>query len=347
MQDVARAAGVSPMTVSNVVNNRPHVRESTRAKVLEAMDRLGYRVNVAARNLRAGRTQTLGLAVPEVDRPYFAELAARIIRHARAAGYRVAIEQTGANREDELEAIAWSRNSLYDGLILSAVALGQADRDLLRVDFPVVILGERIFEGPVDHVAMPNADGTRAATAHLIAHGCRRIALLTGPDLAEANVSSLRHEGYLRALREAGLPHRDGLVLRLPALDPEHGARGARRLAERGAGVDGLVAVTDSVALGAVRGLADAGLRVPEDVRVIGFDNILAGAYALPSLSTIDPDNEGMAARAVELLVRRIRGDATLGPPRDFTGPFRLVERESTAGRRPPRRTKRTAAPGR
>ena len=98
MQDVARAAGVSPMTVSNVVNNRPHVREATRAKVLAAMDRLGYRVNIAARNLRAGRTQTIGLAVPEVDRPYFAELAARVVRHARATTCSVRVELNGGLR---------------------------------------------------------------------------------------------------------------------------------------------------------------------------------------------------------------------------------------------------------
>ncbi|WP_129843529.1 LacI family DNA-binding transcriptional regulator [Streptomyces sp. RFCAC02] len=331
MQDVARAAGVSPMTVSNVINNRPHVRESTRAKVLDAMDRLGYRVNVAARNLRAGRTQVIGLAVPEVDRPYYGELAARIIRHARAAGYQVVIEETGADREGELEAIAWSRNSMYDGLILSAVGLGPADRELLRVDFPVVVLGERIFDGPVDHIAMPNTEGTRAATAHLIDRGCRRIAMLTGPDLTGTNVSSLRHAGYREALRAAGLPYDAGLVVPVPELTLECGAAGARRLAGAEAGVDGVVAVTDTVALGAMRGLADAGLRVPGDVRVVGFDGITVGAYTLPSLSTIDPGTDGMAARAVGLLVRRIRKDDGLGQPRDIIGPFRLVERESTA----------------
>src|SRR5215218_5422509 len=102
MQDVAKAAGVSTMTVSNVLNNYPHIREETRDRVLRAIDELGYRVNVAARNLRAGRTNTIGFAVPEVDRPYFGQLASRIIAKASAAGYRVVIEQTGADRENEL-----------------------------------------------------------------------------------------------------------------------------------------------------------------------------------------------------------------------------------------------------
>ncbi|WP_461296874.1 LacI family DNA-binding transcriptional regulator [Streptomyces harbinensis] len=334
MQDVARAAGVSPMTVSNVVNNRPHVREATRVKVLEAMDRLGYRVNIAARNLRAGRTQTIGLAVPEMDRPYFAELAARIVRHARAAGYRVVVEQTGARREEELDAIAWSRNSLYDGLILSTVALGPDDRDLLRVDFPVVILGERIFDAPVDHVAMPNTDGARTATAHLIGSGCRRIAMVTGPDLESTNMAGLRYAGYREALRAAGLPHDERLVVRVPRLDPASGAEAAARLARAEPGWDGVVAVTDTVALGVVRGLADAGLHVPGDVRVVGFDNTEAGRFAVPSLTTVDPDNDWIAARAVGLLVGRIRGDAAQGRPRDVVSPFGLIERESTGGGR-------------
>src|SRR6478752_10823323 len=136
LHDVAKAAGVSPMTVSNVLNKHPHVRAETRERVLKAIDDLGYRVNVAARNLRAGRTNTIGFAVPEVDRPYFAQLAARVIAKAQDAGYRVVIEQTGADRENELSAIVSSRTRMYDGLILSAVGLGTADRDLLTTDVP-------------------------------------------------------------------------------------------------------------------------------------------------------------------------------------------------------------------
>src|SRR5271154_2994407 len=175
--DVARAAGVSPMTVSHVINDHPHVRVSTRAKVLEVIEQLDYRVNLAARNLRTGRTGTIGLAVPEVDRPYYGQLAARIIRAAAKYNLRVAIEQTGASRDNELDALFLSRNRLYDGLILSTVGLGPADTDLLKLDYPVVILGERIFDGPVDHVAMLNVDAACAAALHLVQRGFRRIVM--------------------------------------------------------------------------------------------------------------------------------------------------------------------------
>ncbi|MEU8354486.1 LacI family DNA-binding transcriptional regulator [Nonomuraea sp. NPDC048882] len=333
IQDVAKAAGVSPMTVSHVINDHPHVKSETRERVLRAIDELDYRVNVAARNLRTGRTGTIGLAVPEIDRPYYGQLAAEIIKVAAGHHLRVAIEQTGASREGELAALALSRNRLYDGLILSTVGLGPADTDLLRVDHPVVILGERIFDGPVDHVAMPNSAGARAATRHLVERGCRRVALIDGPQRGEVDVSSLRYDGYREALDEAGIPFDPRLVAPIEQLTMEQGAAAARRLAGSEAGFDGVFCVTDTVAIGALRGLADSGLRVPHDVKVIGFDNIAEGAYSVPSLSSIDPDHALMAGTAVGFLVKRMaeKGKARQAP-REFVSPFSLVARESTGG---------------
>ncbi len=274
--------------------------------MLEAMDRLDYRVNVAARNLRTGRTGTIGLAVPEVDRPYYGQLAARIITAAAKYNLRVAIEQTGASREGELGALFLSRNRLYDGLILSTVGLGPADRDLLKVDYPVVILGERIFDGPVDHVAMPNVEGACAATAHLIKVGCRRIVMVDGRVGEEVDVSRLRLTGYRQALERSGIGFDASLVVNIERFTMQSGAEVARALAAGGKLFDGIFCVTDTIAIGVLRGLADAGVKVPSDVKVIGFDNIDEGGYTVPSLSSIDPDHAVMARTAVSLLVRRI-----------------------------------------
>ncbi|MEV4365025.1 LacI family DNA-binding transcriptional regulator [Nonomuraea sp. NPDC049625] len=333
IQDVAKAAGVSPMTVSHVINHHPHVKTETRERVLRAINELDYRVNVAARNLRTGRTGTIGLAVPEIDRPYYGQLVAKIIAAAAKRDLRVAIEQTGASREGELAALALSRNRLYDGLILSTVGLGPADTDLLKVDFPVVILGERIFDGPVDHVAMPNVEGARAATAHLIERGCRRIAVVDGPQRGEVDVSSLRHDGYREALEGAGLPFDPELVVPIDALTMETGAAAARRLAGSGVAFDGVFCVTDTVAMGTLRGLADCGIRVPQDVKVIGFDNIAEGAYLVPSLSSVDPDHALMAGTAVGFLAKRIAENGkNKQVAREFISRFSVVARESTGG---------------
>ncbi|GAA2751848.1 LacI family DNA-binding transcriptional regulator [Amnibacterium kyonggiense] len=332
IQDVAKAAGVSPMTVSNVINEREHVRDSTRAKVLDAMERLDYRVNVAARNLRTGRTGTIGLAVPEIDRPYYGVLAAAIMKAAEAKSLRVVVEQTERSRENELDALTLSRNRLYDGLILSTVGLGPADADLLRVDYPIVLLGERIFAGPADHVAMPNVEGARAAVEHLIARGSRRIAIVEGDPTEDLNVSSLRNQGYREALAAAGIAFEDEWVVPIGEFSLEAGVQAVQRLAERGMAVDGIFCVTDTVATGVLRGLADHGIPVPGQVRVIGFDDVPGSAYTVPSLSSVDPDHDFMARTAVDLLVRRIEGNADKAVHRDVIGPFRVVERESSGG---------------
>ncbi len=328
--DVARAAGVSPMTVSHVINDHPHVRDSTRAKVLEAMTELDYRVNVAARNLRTGRTGTIGLAVPEVDRPYYGQLATRIINAAAKYNLRVAIEQTGASREGELDALFLSRNRLYDGLILSTVGLGPADADLLKVDYPVVLLGERIFDGPVDHVAMPNVEGACAATTHLIERGCHRIVMVDGQVGEEVDMSRLRLTGYRQALERSGIGFDPSLVVNIEKFTMQSGSEVARALAAGGNLFDGIFCVTDTVAIGVLRGLADAGVSVPSKVKVIGFDNVDEGAYTVPSLSSIDPDHGLMARTAVSLLVRRINGREPGKPRKEFVSKFSVVEREST-----------------
>lgn len=331
MHDVAKAAGVSTMTVSNVVNERQYVSPETKAKVLKAVDDLGYRVNVAARNLRAGRTGTIGLSVPELDRPYFGELAGRITQAASANGFRVAVEQTGATRDQELSALLESRKRMYDGLILSTVALGADDADLLRVDYPVVILGERIFQGPADHVAMPNTEGMEAATRHLVEQGCRRIGMLGGPYARSGvDVGSLRLEGYRRALAASGLDFDTRLVNPLSSFTLFSGARGAAELMARVTDLDGLVCVTDTVAFGALRALHDAGLRVPQDVKVIGFDALEQDEYTVPSLSSVDPDHAFMAHTAVSMLLERIAAPEAHRPPREIMSPYRLRIRESS-----------------
>jgi DNA-binding LacI/PurR family transcriptional regulator len=330
IKDVAKAAGVSPMTVSNVINDHPNVRRPTREKVLEAMVRLGYRVNVAARNLSKGRTGTIGLAVPMVKSPYYGLLAASIIAAAERHNLRVSIEQTGTRR-NELEAVSLSRNRLYDGLILTAAGMRQADVERLKVDHPVVILGDRVIGGPVDHVAMPHFEASRAATRHLIERGCRRIAFLCGP-VEEVDTSSLRLTGYRQALEDAGLPSDPTLVQQVDRTGMREGAQHAREMAESGLEFDGVFCVNDSLAMGVLRGLADAGIRVPDEVKVIGFDNIEESEFLIPSLSTVDPDHDGMAERAVELLVRRIEQTAPVTDHEESVGDFSVVIRESTGG---------------
>jgi DNA-binding LacI/PurR family transcriptional regulator len=329
MADVAKLAGVSTMTVSNVLNNRPHVRDSLRQRVLDAVDASGYVVNNAARSLRRGSTGVIGLAMPELDRPYFGQLAARVIARSAELGYRVAIEQTGAALEGELAAIALSRTLDCDGLLLSAVGLGPEELVKLGETIPLVLLGENAFGGVVDHVAMANVEGSTAATNHLIERGCRRIVLAGGHDSgSNADAVTLRGEGYRKALEAAHLEPDPELQPPLTALTMAEGARAIHALIDSGQVFDGVVAVTDTVAFGVLRGLVDRGLNAPDDVRVIGFDDVLEAQFSVPSLSSIAPDHDWMVNTALSMLIARIGGS-----PRqtaEVTAPFRVVAREST-----------------
>ncbi|NJP88524.1 LacI family transcriptional regulator [Nonomuraea sp. FMUSA5-5] len=328
MEDVARLAGVSKMTVSNVVNNRGGVGDLVRQRVLEAIRESGYRVNVSARTLKSGRTGVIGLAVPEIDLPYFSHLADLVIDAAARRGYHVAIERTGAAETGEADALAHSRLLQFDGLILSAVALDGLDERLTEAGYPIVMLGERDFGGRFDHVSMPNEAGIKAATGHLADQGCRRIGIVSGPAREGVNVVTRRYRAYLDALTERGLAADPPLLFPLDRMTMEAGRAAAHRMVDSGHEVDGLVAVTDTIAIGVLRGLADRGLRVPDDVRLIGFDDVPEARFLVPSLSTVAPDHRWMAEKAVELVVQRVHAPSR--PTGEYVAPFDLMIREST-----------------
>jgi len=329
LRDVARVAGVSFKTVSNVINDYPHVSEATRTKVLAAIDELGYRPNRNARSLRSGRTGAIGLAVPELSLAYFAELADEVITAADERDIVVLIEQTGGDRRRELEVLNGSRRQLTDGLLFSPLGLENDDAHLLDVEFPVVLLGERIFDGPVDHVTMENVDGARAATEFLIGRGRRRIAVLGAHEGEVIGSAGLRVSGYRAALEAAGIPYVGELIVDSGPWHRANGAEAMRMLLAREVPFDAVFALNDELALGALRVLREHGIDVPGQVAIIGFDDVDEGRYSLPSLSTVDPGRREIARLAVEVLMDRISGVET-GAPRELRSGFRVVEREST-----------------
>jgi DNA-binding LacI/PurR family transcriptional regulator len=330
LRDVAQLAGVSFKTVSNVINDYPHVSEATRTRVLAAIAQLDYRPNRSARSLRSGRTGAIGLAVPELSLAYFAELADEVITAADERDIVVLIEQTGGDRRRELEVLNGSRRQLTDGLLFSPLALGSDDAALLDVAYPLVLLGERIFDGPVDHVTMENVEGARAATEHLLALGRRRIAVLGSHAGEVIGSAGLRVSGYRAALETHGIPFREELVVDAGPWHRANGAEAMRMLLARGVEFDAVFALNDELGLGALRVLREHGVEVPDAVAIIGFDDVDEGRYSLPSLSTVDPGRREIARLAVEVLLDRIAGSVT-GEPRELRSSFHIVERESTA----------------
>lgn len=328
MHDVADLAGVSVKTVSNVLNGYQYIRPQTRERVEAAIDKLGYQLNVTARNLRQGRTGMIGLALPELSQPYFAELADLVIDAAEQAGLTVLIEQTGAARERELEVLHGMRRRLTDGLLFSPLALGQDDISLFRVDYPLVLLGERVFGAPADHVTMANVDAARAATEFLLAQGRRRIALVGAHPGEAVGSAGLRERGYREALTAAGVPVDPALIVAAEAWHLSTGAAAMRRLLEAGVQVDAVFALNDAMALGVLHALHHHRVAVPEQVAVIGFDDVDEAQYSTPTLTTVAPGREQIARTAIEMLRQRIGG--AVGPHQEIVADYSIVVREST-----------------
>jgi DNA-binding LacI/PurR family transcriptional regulator len=340
LKDVAARAGVSIKTVSNVVNGYVHVAPATRARVKIAIAELGYLPNAAARQLRGGRSGVIALALPELQLPYFAELAGFIVQAAEQRSWTVLIDQTDGHPERERSLVNGLRRHAIDGLIFSPLAL--AGEELAGGDgTPMVLLGERVWQGPADHVAIDNTAAATAATGHLAGLGRRRIAAIGAQHRPSAVTAQQRLAGYRAALDEAGLAYDPGLVSEVEHFRRADGAAAMGRLLDLPSPPDAVFCFNDLLALGAVRTLLDRGLAVPDDVAVMGFDDIEDGRYSTPTLSTVSPDTARIARLAVDLLAERLgeqgAGAAVSGgPPRELRVEHRLVLRESTMGRQAP-----------
>ncbi|MFG3250843.1 LacI family DNA-binding transcriptional regulator [Streptomyces sp. NPDC048187] len=330
LKDVAALAGVSTRTVSNVVSGSGSVAEETRARVQAALDELGYRPNVAARNLRAGRTGLIGLAIPELYSPYFGELASQIVHAAQERSWTVVIDQTFGDPDAERRLLDGTGGRLVDGLIISPWALGPEELTNQSRDVPVVLLGERQPHGLADRVAVDNVLAAEEATTHLLASGRRRIAAIGPQPHLRNETARQRLEGYRNALRRAGLQPDRALEQAVTTLHRKDGAEAMTALLDSGTRPDAVFAFTDELALGALHVAHQRGVSVPRELAVVGFDGIEDGQYANPPLTTVVPDKRQIAERALQCLADRIYSPASAVPPLDIVIPHHLEVRGSS-----------------
>lgn len=349
MRDVAEHAGVSVRTVSNVVSGYAHVSADTRAKVQRSLDELGYRMDFLARGLRSGRTGFIALAVPFLAEPYFAELAQAVVRAAARRGVTVLVESTGGDAEVERRILSGGLTNVADGVLLSALTVPEdaaADAGEDGADFPLVLLGEHGVGNRFPRVGIDNVAAARTVVAHLLDQGCRRIVALGSN---ESENGRQRTQGYREAMAAARVRPANQLVVPVRDWTRDQGFRTVRDLldGEGGPLPDGVFAYNDALAVGALRALDAVGVRVPDEIAVASIDNVQEAAYTHPPLTSVAPDLDAIAERALALLEARAGraggdadgADATGGEDRaDAAGheaiPFRLVVRESS--RRPP-----------
>jgi LacI family transcriptional regulator len=332
IRDVAAQAGVSVATVSKVINGRYGVAAATNARVQEVIDQLGYEASLVAQSLRNHRTNVIGILVADIE-PFSAELLKGAAEAIRGSGFELVVYSAGglAREHDGWERRYLSRlaGTLIDGAVLVTPTVVEA-----RYRAPIVAVDPHTGPSDLPTIDSDNLHGGRLATEHLLELGHRRIGLLAGrPDLESAR---LREAGYRAALADAGIPVDDALVVRgdfNPAVSRD-AARSLLTLPDRPTAV---FAANDWSAFALMEVAADLGLQVPEDVSVIGFDNIPESALAHPALTTVHQPIQEMGRRAVELLVRLIDGDpdAAAAPTR-LTLPTSLVVRRSTQPPAPP-----------
>ncbi|GAA2751413.1 LacI family DNA-binding transcriptional regulator [Amnibacterium kyonggiense] len=333
VKDVAALAAVSPKTVSNVLGGTVRVAPDTRARVEHAIERLGYVPNLAARGLRSGRTGLIALVLPDVRSPFSAELVQLVVELAHERALGVQLEQASTSVDRTRELIASARRHLVDGVLLNPATGAQRDAALGGGggEVPLVMLGE-VEQRDVDQVWVDSVDAARRMTAFLIGLGHRRIAMLGVQPPGEGTVTGgLRRQGYREALTEAGLPADPVLERTCAAWTPEGGYDAMTRLLAEEGRPDAVFCATDAIALGALSALWVAGVRVPDDVSVAGFDDVSVGAFAAPPLTTVRWDKRGYAEAALDRLVTRIAGSAE--PALRLRFPVEIVRRASVRER--------------
>jgi DNA-binding LacI/PurR family transcriptional regulator len=256
--------------------------------------------------LRRERTGIIALAVPNLEEPYFAELTTLLVRGAEARGLSILIQQTEGDHDREVDVANGVGLPATDGLIHIPRSLTVGDLTRRTAPGPLVLLGEHIAVSPFTHVSIDNRATADLATSHLASVGCSRIAFI-GPRLSRpSDAADQRFSGYRDAVARLGLADEPGLVTPVDAFSPEEGLAALRRLHASGVAFDGVVCSNDSVAFGVLAGLHEARLRVPEDVAVIGIDNVHGAGFSVPALTSVAPDDEGIVRAAFAELERQL-----------------------------------------
>lgn len=305
IKTVALHAGVSVATVSRVLNDSAAVAEATREQVKRAVEALGYQTNHLARNLRTSATGLVLVTVPDLRNPFYARIVEGITSRLQQDGYLMALEDTGLAAGAGGGSLSLIGQRKVDGAIcLDPATVHRSLADDL-VDLPWVACCEYDRSTSVPFVGIDNEAAARDAVRHLVRRGARRIALVNYDE--RFLFAQQRRTGYQSALADAGIAFDPALVHTVDGLGYEQGAGALRRLMELAEPPQAVFAVSDTLAIGALRAAASLGLKVPQDLAVVGFDDIDVAAHVWPPLTTVAQPMEVLGRSAADLVIQRIR----------------------------------------
>jgi LacI family transcriptional regulator len=332
LEEIAKIAGVSRSTVSRVINNHPNVSRHTRDRVRDVIQEQHYHPNLAARSLVVQETHILSLVIPQAvtstfTDPYFPMLIQSVMERAYELDYAVMLWVSNKMEDTHRYKHRILRNSYFDGLLIAAAVNDDPIIPYLsQANFPFVIIGPP----PVQHlnyIDIDNENASEVAVLHLLNLGWERVATITGPMNLGSSVSRMR--GYLNAFQRAGKPVDETLIVE-GNYDEPSGYQAMRTLIERGA--NAVFCASDMMALGALRAIAECGLKSPDNIGIVSFDDLPVAAAATPPLTTIRQPIQALGSMAAQMLVDLLNGQAR--PPYQRILPASLIVRESCGANR-------------
>ena len=328
IKDLAAKTGYAVGTVSRVLNNHPNVSEKARAAILQAVEESGFQLNVNAKHLKQSHATSILVMVKGTGNELFGEMVETIQSLIAQTRYPLYVDYMDEEDNEVLRAVQLCREKKPLGILFLGGSSQNFRADFDKIDIPCVLVtmdGSALGFDNLSSVYTDDIQASRQAADHLVELGHRRFAVIGGPrDLSD--ISRLRYEGFVSCFREHGIPFDPERDYQTARFSFQGGYQGARGLISQGRKFTALVTASDVMAIGAIRALHDAGLRVPEDVSVMGFDGLPLSGYQVPSLSTVEQSVDAMACRAVEILRSCVEQD---GGAVHEAVPFHLRFRES------------------
>ena len=306
IHDIARLLNISASTVSRALNDHPRISKKTKEKVRQMAGELNYQPNLVASNLRSGKSKIIGILVPRINRYFFSNVIGGIEEVASSAGYKIMIMQSDESYKKEIESIYALLNARVDGILVSiSIETRKFDHfDLIRKrGLPLIFFDRSINNSDFSNVGINDFSGGLKAVQHLISQGCRRIAHLAGPE--HINIYYNRKKGFEKAHEEAGLPIDSGLVVK-DAVTWDKGKEACEYLINLKNPPDAIFAASDFSAVGAMVCLKENGLKIPEDVAVVGYANEPFNAWLEPGLTSVDQHSNEIGKNAARLFLNEV-----------------------------------------